>query len=47
MHDESIPDEVKGDKETFRLALLTLAEFAIKFHSEGTITVNSKLEWIS
>ena len=47
VHDESIPDEVKGDKETFRLALLTLAEFAIKFHSEGTLTVHSKLEWIS
>lgn len=47
IHDESIPEDVNGDKETFRLALLTLAEFAIKFNSEGTITLHSKLEWIS
>ena len=45
-HDDCLPDAVQGDRQTLRLALVTLIEFGMKYCNSGLISLKTKHEGI-
>lgn len=46
IHDDRLPEIFNGDVEKFRLALITVTEFAMKYSSSGSIILKTNHEGV-
>jgi hypothetical protein len=44
IHDSQLPEVLNGDIDNFKLALITVVEFAVKYCVSGTIVLKTTFE---